>query len=35
MGMFDQIKDIKKMRDQAMEIQRELQKEEVEVEKNG
>ena len=33
--MFQQLKDLKKMRDQAMEIQRELQKEEVEVSKNG
>lgn len=35
MGMFDQIKDIKKMRDEAMKIQRELQGEEVTVNKNG
>lgn len=32
---FKQIGDIKKMRDQAMQIQRELQGEEVVVEKNG
>lgn len=35
MGMFDQLKDMKKMRDQAMQIQRELQGEEVNVSKNG
>lgn len=35
MGMFDQLKDIKKMRDEAMKIQRELQGEEVTVNKNG
>ena len=35
MGMFDQLKDIKKMRDEAMKIQRELQGEEVVVNKNG
>ena len=33
--MFDQLKDIKKMRDEAMKIQRELQGEEVTVNKNG
>ncbi|MEM4270745.1 MAG: YbaB/EbfC family nucleoid-associated protein [Candidatus Pacearchaeota archaeon] len=33
--MFQQLRDLKKMRDQAMEIQRELQKEEVHVSKNG
>lgn len=32
---FKQIGDLKKMRDQAMEIQRQLQQEEVTVEKNG
>lgn len=32
---FGQLGDLKKMRDQAMAIQRELQQEEVEVEKNG
>lgn len=32
---FKQIGELKKMRDQAMAIQRELQEEEVEVEKNG
>lgn len=32
---FQQLGELKKMRDQAMEIQRELQKELVEVEKNG
>lgn len=32
---FQQIGDIKKMRDQAMAIQRELQAEEITVEKNG
>ncbi|MDP2638522.1 MAG: YbaB/EbfC family nucleoid-associated protein [Candidatus Levybacteria bacterium] len=32
---FKQIGDIKKMRDQAMQIQRELQAEEVVVDKNG
>lgn len=32
---FKQIGDIKKMRDQAMAIQRELQAEEIAVEKNG
>ncbi|MEK7502548.1 MAG: YbaB/EbfC family nucleoid-associated protein [Patescibacteria group bacterium] len=35
MNPFQQIKDIKKMRDQAMQIQRELQGEEVSVSKNG
>lgn len=35
MGMFDQLKDMKKMRDEAMKIQRELQGEEVVVNKNG
>lgn len=32
---FKQIGDIKKMRDQAMQIQKQLQAEEVDVEKNG
>ena len=32
---FKQIGDIKRMRDQAMQIQRELQGEEVDIEKNG
>jgi len=32
---FKQLGDLKKMRDQAMQIQRELQNEEVVVEKNG
>lgn len=32
---FKQVSDLKKMRDQAMAIQKELQAEEVEVEKNG
>lgn len=32
---FSQIGELKKMRDQAMQIQRELQAEEVNVEKNG
>lgn len=35
MNPFKQIGEIKKMRDQAMAIQKELQQEEVEVEKNG
>ena len=35
MNPFKQIGEIKKMRDQAMQIQRELQAEEVTVEKNG
>ena len=35
MNPFQQLKDIKNMRDQAMKIQRELQGEEVEVSKNG
>ena len=35
MDSFKQLGDLKKMRDQAMQIQRELQAEEVEVEKNG
>ncbi len=35
MGMFDQLKDVKKMRDEAMKIQRELAGEEVIVNKNG
>lgn len=35
MNPFKQLGDLKKMRDQAMAIQRELEKEEVEVEKNG
>jgi len=35
MNPFKQIGEIKKMRDQAMQIQRELQAEEVVVEKNG
>ncbi len=32
---FSQLGDLKKMRDQAMQIQKELQSEEVSVEKNG
>lgn len=32
---FKQIGEIKKMRDQAMQIQKELQQEEVDIEKNG
>lgn len=32
---FQQLGDLKKMRDQAMQIQKQLQQEEVEVEKNG
>ena len=32
---FSQLSELKKMREQAMRIQRELQAEEVEVEKNG
>jgi nucleoid-associated protein EbfC len=35
MNPFKQLGDIKRMRDQAMQIQRELQGEEVTVEKNG
>lgn len=35
MNPFKQLGDLKKMRDQAMVIQRELQSEEVTVEKNG
>lgn len=35
MNPFKQIGDIKKMRDQAMQIQRELQTEQVTVDKNG
>lgn len=35
MNPFKQIGEIKKMRDQAMQIQRELQAEEVTVDKNG
>lgn len=35
MNPFKQLGDLKKMRDQAMAIQRELQSEEVTVEKNG
>lgn len=35
MNMFSQLRDIKKMRDEAMKIQRELQGEEVNVSKNG
>lgn len=35
MNPFKQLGDIKKMRDQAMQIQRELQGEEVNVSKNG
>jgi len=35
MNPFQQLGDLKKMRDQAMAIQRELQGEEVAVEKNG
>lgn len=33
--MFDQLKDLKKMRDEAMKIQRELASEEITVNKNG
>ena len=35
MNMFSQLKDLKKMRDQAMQIQRQLQAEVVSVSKNG
>ncbi|MFH1833326.1 MAG: YbaB/EbfC family nucleoid-associated protein [Candidatus Levyibacteriota bacterium] len=35
MNPFQQLGDLKKMRDQAMEIQKQLQGEEVTVEKNG
>lgn len=35
MNPFKQVGDLKKMRDQAMEIQKQLQQEEVDVEKNG
>lgn len=35
MNPFKQIGDIKKMRDQALAIQKELQKEEITVDKNG
>lgn len=35
MNPFKQLEDIKKMRDQAMQIQKELQGEEVNVSKNG
>ena len=35
MNPFQQIGELKKMRDQAMAIQKELQKEKVEIEKNG
>lgn len=35
MNPFSQLSELKKMRDQAMAIQKELQKEEVEIEKNG
>lgn len=35
MNPFKQLGDIKKMRDQAMQIQRELQSEEVTIDKNG
>jgi len=35
MNPFKQIGDIKRMRDQAMQIQRELQGEEVDINKNG
>jgi DNA-binding protein YbaB len=35
MNPFGQLGDLKKMRDQAMQIQKELQKEEVEIEKHG
>lgn len=35
MNPFQQLGDLKKMRDQAMEIQKQLQQEEVQVEKNG
>lgn len=33
--MFQKLRDLKKMRDQAMQIQRELQKEEIQISKNG
>lgn len=35
MGMFDQLKELKQMRDQAMAIQKQLKMEEVEINKNG
>lgn len=35
MNPFSQLGELKKMRDQAMAIQKELQKEEIEIEKNG
>lgn len=35
MNPFSQLGELKKMRDQAMAIQKELQKEEIEVQKNG
>ncbi|OGH37719.1 MAG: hypothetical protein A3B44_00425 [Candidatus Levybacteria bacterium RIFCSPLOWO2_01_FULL_38_21] len=35
MNPFQKLQDLKKMRDQAMQIQRELQSEEVSVSKNG
>jgi DNA-binding protein YbaB len=35
MNPFSQLGELKKMRDQAMAIQKELQKEEVEIEKSG
>ena len=35
MGMFGQLGEIKKMRDQAMQIQKQLKMEEIEVQKNG
>ena len=35
MNPFQQLGELKKMRDQAMAIQKELQKEQVEVDKNG
>lgn len=35
MNPFSQLGELKKMRDQAMAIQKELQKEELEIEKNG
>ena len=35
MNPFGQLGELKKMRDQAMQIQKELQKEEVEIEKHG
>ena len=35
MNPFGQLGELKKMRDQAMQIQKELQKEEIEIEKHG